>query len=471
MRSAWLISVGYVLALTAGGGCSDSGGHTASQYKMPRFRARNPPMTNLLASAASQRVPVEQHEARQRQKSTVTAVGFALFNDVLLLLMLVPMLPSLLEDEGVSDMKLALLFTAKDICQMCFAPVAGAATLTFGARHSLTASLLALAASTVAFAEAKGYFQLLASRALQGATSAVLMSGGLTLIAETHHPEDRGGAIARAHSGLGIGAAMGPVFGGLLFDAVGRRATFYVAAVLVLASAAFHCYVTAYKPAEIITTAPSKGTPVAQMLALIRNRDIAIVSLATFAIFAAGGLYDTAYGLHVSEAFHLAPSSASLLFSIEPICYLLVMTALIPLANGVGDGAAAVRKSPSWLTSKVKLSALSLALTGLSLPLLPLQDRRSSVVASLLVHGVGYACKDVVGYGLLADLVDRHNVGSHTMVFSLADCADSAGYIFGPMAGFAVCRFVGSRSAGLLFAGLACAAIAPLVLTTSLGSA
>ena len=53
------------------------------------------------------------------------------------------------------------------------------------------------------------------------------------------------------------------------------------------------------------------------------------------------------------------------------------------------------------------------------------------------------------------------------MTFALADCADSAGYIFGPIAGFALCRLLGSRSFGLLLAGIACAIIAPLILTTT----
>lgn len=182
-----------------------------------------------------------------RQQLTVATVGLALFNDVLLLLMLVPMLPALLDEPG--EMRLAMLFTAKDVCQVLCAPLAGMATLRFGAQTSLAVSLLGLAASTIAFAEAHGFPQLLAARALQGATSAALMSGGLTLIAQTHEPSKRGTAIARAHSGLGLGAAAGPVLGGLLYDSIGRRATFYAAASLVLCTAAAQLLLTATAPA------------------------------------------------------------------------------------------------------------------------------------------------------------------------------------------------------------------------------
>lgn len=95
------------------------------------------------------------------------------------------------------------------------------------------------------------------SGALQGASSAALMSGGLTLLAITHSADTRSAAITKvhaataaaatpiivttatavdskltprmariasqAHSGLGLGATLGPILGGLLFEAVGRR--------------------------------------------------------------------------------------------------------------------------------------------------------------------------------------------------------------------------------------------------------
>ena len=100
----------------------------------------------------------------------------------------------------------------------------GALTLRIGSRRTLAASLLGLAMATLAFARASSLRELLAARALQGAASAALMSGGLTLVAEEHAAEltrtrtrtrtrtqtrtqehaaeERSGAIARAQMGL-----------------------------------------------------------------------------------------------------------------------------------------------------------------------------------------------------------------------------------------------------------------------------
>lgn len=143
----------------------------------------------------------------------------------------------------------------------------------------------------------------------------------------------------------------------------------------------------------------------------IRSRDIGTVTSGIFAAYAAGGLFDSMFGLHALDTFGFGPSQASLLFAIEPACYLLLLTLLAPrIADGQsesggverrgGGGGGAVRKkgtrsSPAW--SKPTVSACGLALIGLSLPLLPLGGSMRTTVASLLIHGAGYACKDAVG--------------------------------------------------------------------------
>ena len=383
----------------------------------------------------------------------------ALCNDVLLLLMLVPMLPHLLP-AGSSALALSFVFSAKDAAQLLLAPLAGALTLRFGARRTLAASLFAVAAATVAFAEARGLRALLAARALQGAASAALMSGGLTLVAETHPPAERASAIARAQAGLGVGAAIGPVFGGLMLEAAGRRGAFYSAAALVLLNGIAVIAVGRGdpQPARRSNRERRPAAPAArQLLSLLGNRAIATVALGIFAEYAAGGCYDVTFGIHLSETFGVGAAGASLAFALEPITYLI---ALLLLSRAVDRG------GPQ---RKPRFAAAGLALTALSLPMLSLGGRRSSVAASLLLHGVGYAFKDASTHGLLADLVDAHGAeGSYAMAFALADVADSAGYIVGPPLGAALGAALGSRTKGLALSGLGVLAAVPA--TLALGS-
>ena len=349
----------------------------------------------------------------------------------------------------------------------------GALTLRIGPRRTLAASLLGLAAATLAFAEAASLRELLAARALQGAASAALMSGGLTLVAEEHTAEERGGAIAHAQMGLGVGAAAGPVLGGLLLESVGRRAAFFAAAVLVAINAALVLFLEWAAPRPPPTpplppppsaspTSPrathhqsshrqptARGeSPARQLRTLLRCRPVAILAAGTLAQYAAGGLYDSSFGVHMHEAFDVGPAAASLAFALEPLSYLLILLRLSRLANRGGT-----RRKP-------RFAAAGLALIAASLPVLSLGHRRVTVAVSLVLHGAGYAFKDAASHGLLAELVDTHGVGTYAMAFALADAADSAGYIVGPPLGAALCAVLG-RTPGLALCAVAVLLLVP----------
>ncbi|MBO9498427.1 MAG: MFS transporter [Novosphingobium sp.] len=113
----------------------------------------------------------------------------------------------------------------------------GAAGDRFGRRRMFLGGLAGFAAASLACAMAPSLEVLFAARFAQGAAAAILMPNSLSLLGTAFSGDERGRAIGTWAAAGAITAAIGPLVGGWLIDAVGWRAIFYVN--LPLAAGAF----------------------------------------------------------------------------------------------------------------------------------------------------------------------------------------------------------------------------------------
>ncbi|WEK47071.1 MAG: MFS transporter [Candidatus Andeanibacterium colombiense] len=113
----------------------------------------------------------------------------------------------------------------------------GAAGDRFGRRRIFLAGLAGFAAASLACALAPSLEVLFIARFAQGAAAAILMPNSLSLLGIAFSGDERGRAIGTWAAAGAITAAIGPLIGGWLIDAIGWRAVFYVN--LPLAAAAF----------------------------------------------------------------------------------------------------------------------------------------------------------------------------------------------------------------------------------------
>jgi hypothetical protein len=151
----------------------------------------------------------EQHglSETKRRRLTVLLVAMALFNDTLQLTMLLPIISTLISSppplglQANAEIAMGVFFASKDICQLAFAPLAGYMTARTSSNVALTVSTVALGLATLVYASCTTFRQLLLARSMQGAASAAVLCGGLSLVAETHSVEARGSAMAMAYSG------------------------------------------------------------------------------------------------------------------------------------------------------------------------------------------------------------------------------------------------------------------------------
>ena len=403
-----------------------------------------------------------------RRRLTVLLVATALFNDMLQLTMLLPIIHTLVTSppplgvEGNSELALGVFFASKDICQMATAPVAGILTSKTSPNVALLLSTVGLGLATAVFAEATTFWQLLFARGAQGAASAAVMCGGMSLIAETHSADIRGSAIGLAQTGLAGGLLCGPLIGGLLFERLGRKQTFRLAAMIVLANAFAQLILMSYAPPErhISADADKQGgqnekngketTFLASSRLLLTNRDILAVAASTFAIHAVVGVIKPLSQVVLDREFGVSMVHRSLIISIATVTY-FVST---PVSGWFSDH-----------MSRPHLVALSLALMTLSAVCFALRSSFGmlSFNVSIGLLGTSMGVAGSSSQSLLADLVDHNNIGSYSMAYALSDVADSLGLVVGPIVGLFLSQHFGASS-GVLSVATLCILLTPITL-------
>lgn len=87
----------------------------------------------------------------------------------------------------------------------------------------------------IVFAIGETFATLFIARSLQGIGSACTSVAGMGMLAERYQNDrERGNAMAIALGGLALGVLIGPPFGGVLYEFVGKGSPFIVLAFLAL---------------------------------------------------------------------------------------------------------------------------------------------------------------------------------------------------------------------------------------------
>lgn len=101
--------------------------------------------------------------------------------------------------------------------------------------HHLSIDTFDTLTHSTVFAVGETFPTLLIARMLQGVGSACTSVAGMGMLAD-RYPDDRerGNAMAIALGGLALGVLIGPPFGGVLYEFVGKSAPFVILAFLAL---------------------------------------------------------------------------------------------------------------------------------------------------------------------------------------------------------------------------------------------
>lgn len=171
---------------------------------------------------------------RTNPRMAVAVSCIALFTDMLIYGILIPLLPLMPAVERAGSSATGLLFAAYAAMMIAVTPLAGRLVDRTGARGPLLAALLGLAAACLLFAVGGPYWLLLISRLLQGAAAGLGWVASLALIAASIPLERRGTYLGLAMSMVSIGTLAGPPLAGWLARDHGHAAPFVLAAAVLI---------------------------------------------------------------------------------------------------------------------------------------------------------------------------------------------------------------------------------------------
>ena len=151
-----------------------------------------------------------------------------------------PFLPYYVQELGVTDpgqveMWSALLFTGQAITMAIFAPIWGSLADRYGRKLMVVRAMFGGAVLLGAMGFVRNVQQLAILRALQGCVTGTVPAA-TTLVASSVPRRRSGYALGLLQMAIYSGASVGPLLGGLVADAFGYRAAFWVTATLLFAA-------------------------------------------------------------------------------------------------------------------------------------------------------------------------------------------------------------------------------------------
>jgi EmrB/QacA subfamily drug resistance transporter len=142
------------------------------------------------------------------------------------------LLPAISADTGMSVTTLQWAVTGYSLVGAAVIVTSGALGDIFGRRRIFQAGLLLFVASCVLIALSSSGGMVIAGRVIQGAAGATILACGLSLLSVATSGDAQLKAVSLWGAAAAVGAAAGPLLGGVLVDVSGWQALFWVDAVV-----------------------------------------------------------------------------------------------------------------------------------------------------------------------------------------------------------------------------------------------
>ena len=367
---------------------------------------------------------------RTNPRMAVAVSCIALFTDMLIYGILIPLLPLMPAVERAGSSATGLLFAAYAAMMIAVTPLAGRLVDRTGARGPLLAALLGLAAACLLFAVGGPYWLLLISRLLQGAAAGLGWVASLALIAASIPLERRGTYLGLAMSMVSIGTLAGPPLAGWLARDHGHAAPFVLAAAVLILDGVLR--VVFVRP-----TPPSADDPATPLDVLRVGGSWPVVILIAVGSAVTSAI-EPILPVRLAVGLGLDTAGIGLLFAL----LVIIGAVLNPMVGAILN-----RVSPRVLA----LIGAALAIAGLLL--LGAGSRLPVVIAGIVCLGGAIAFLVAPAGTLIGVQGARTTPPALGGAYSLYNLAYAAGLILGPMTAGALTSALGYSAACAVLAG------------------
>lgn len=172
----------------------------------------------------------------KKQKITLGLLLMNLFIAFLGIGLVIPVLPTLMNELSISGKVVGYLTAAFALTQLVVSPMAGKAVDRLGRKIMIVLGLVIFGISEFLFGMGKTIEVLFISRILGGVSAAFIMPAVTAFIADITDMDTRPKALGYMSAAISTGFIIGPGIGGILAD-IGTRVPFYTAGVLGMVAA------------------------------------------------------------------------------------------------------------------------------------------------------------------------------------------------------------------------------------------
>lgn len=245
-----------------------------------------------------------------RKNMSLTLLLINLFIAFLGIGLVIPVLPTIMNELELTGKMVGYLVAAFAISQLLVSPLAGKWVDQYGRKTMIVIGLLIFSFSELLFGLGKTVEVLFISRLLGGVSAAFIMPAVTAFIADITTMETRSRAMGYMSAAISTGFIIGPGIGGFLAE-IGTRVPFFAAAVVALISAivSFIFLKEPVRYKEAIITEQTTG------LARIFNPLYFIAFIIIFITQFGLAAFDSLFSLFVDHKFGFTPKDIAIVIT------------------------------------------------------------------------------------------------------------------------------------------------------------